>query len=209
MTAGTDAATETTLDWPWTKHRKTRETRPIPITSSICLDFASSSPFGALPTRPALILASARTWHIGAGLAMWEQAKARAEEIGSTILWCDGGEGGVSGVAGVGAGAGEIIRVGQGSWQTTVAIPWPVVEERTMYAAGGDWMVLVMVWSLVGVPKLLEVLAARSVLQAPRATLRAGPMMLLHGFRTIWATVTEKRRALRAPSSGEQQSLLA
>jgi len=40
-----------------------------------------------------LILAPARTWHPGIGLTMWEQARARAEEIGSMVLWCDGGEG--------------------------------------------------------------------------------------------------------------------
>ena len=52
------------------------------------------------------------------------------------VLWCDGGEGGVSGVAGM--GISEITRVGAGSWTRTVGIAWPFDESRTVYARGGD-----------------------------------------------------------------------
>lgn len=204
MRASIDLPTIASLDWPWVKHRKSWVTRSIPVTSSICLDFTSASPFASLHTRPALILAPARTWHLGAGLAMWEQAKARAEELGSTVLWCDGGEGGVSGVAGVGAGAGGIIQVGQGSWETTVAVPWPIVEERTMFAAGGDWMALVLVWSIVGLGAAPELVA---VAVAGRAAVMGGPWRLVSGAKAIWGGMLEKRRSLRS-TQGEQQSLL-
>lgn len=208
MAAGTEPATSTSLKWPWDRTRKNRLTRSIPITSSICLDFASTSPFSALSQRPSLILAPARTWHIGAGLAMWEQAKARAEEIGSTILWCDGGEGGVSGIAGVGAGTGQILRVGQGSWLTTVAIPWPLQESRTTYAAGGDWMALAIVWSLAGAPELLRSLLNRSSVRAP--LIQAAPGLIVSGARAVWGTILEKGRLLKSssPTPADQQPLL-
>ena len=123
-------------------------TRPVDITASICLDFATSSSFADLPSRPALILAPARTWHTSIGLAMWEQAKARAEEQGSMVLWCDGGKGGVSGVAGRGMHA--FRQVGPGSWSQTVSIPWPFDQRRTVFSAVGTPVALAMVWAMVG-----------------------------------------------------------
>lgn len=123
-------------------------TRPISLTSSICFDFASPSPFSALESRPALILAPGRTWHEGVGLRMWEQAKSRAEEIGSMVLWCDGGEGGVSGVAG--GGISEIMQAGERSWTRTIGIQWPFDDGRTAYARGGDKYSIVVFWLLLG-----------------------------------------------------------
>ncbi|RPD57064.1 hypothetical protein L227DRAFT_552504 [Lentinus tigrinus ALCF2SS1-6] len=123
-------------------------TRPIDLTASICLDFSTSASFAGLPSRPALILAPARTWHTSVGLAMWEQAKARAEETGSMVLWCDGGEGGVSGIAGRGMHA--FRQVGPGSWTQTVSIPWPFDSRRTVFSLAGTSAALAVVWSIMG-----------------------------------------------------------
>ncbi|KAI1789764.1 hypothetical protein LXA43DRAFT_869162, partial [Ganoderma leucocontextum] len=121
-------------------------TRPVDITASICLDFSTASSFAGLPSRPALILAPARAWHTSIGLAMWEQAKARAEEQGSIVLWCDGGEGGVSGVAGSGMHA--FRQVGPRSWAQTVSIPWPFDRSRTVFSAAGTWAAVGVVWAI-------------------------------------------------------------
>ncbi|KAF8633009.1 hypothetical protein AX15_001606 [Amanita polypyramis BW_CC] len=121
-------------------------TRPLPITTSICLDFTDPSSFKDLSTRPALILAPARTWDIDIGIAMWEQAKQRAEELGTMILWCDGGDGGVSGVAG--KGMNDVQQVGSGSWIRTVGVDYPHRESRTVYATYGGYN-LVLFWLIV------------------------------------------------------------
>ena len=118
-------------------------TRPVPITTSICLDFTDPFPFKDLPTRPALILAPARTWDIDIGIAMWEQARQRAEELGTMILWCDGGHGGVSGV--VGRGMNDVQQVGSGSWIRTIGVDYPHQESRTVYTAFGGYN-LVLFW---------------------------------------------------------------
>ncbi|KAI0308296.1 hypothetical protein B0F90DRAFT_154925 [Multifurca ochricompacta] len=65
--------------------------RTITLTGAICLDFSSPSIFNSLNSRPALILAPAQTWHRDVSMGMWEQARARAEELGSMVLFCDGG----------------------------------------------------------------------------------------------------------------------
>ena len=116
------------------------QTRSIPLSASICLDF--SIPLTSLPSRPALILAPARTWHIDVGRAMYELARARGDELGAEVLWCDGGAGGLSGVAGN-------VQVGTGSWVKTIGIPYPAGERRTIYGICGDWLVLAV---LTGVP---------------------------------------------------------
>lgn len=121
-------------------------TRPIPLTSSICLDFATPLPFADLESRPALILAPARTWQVSVGYAMWQQAKQRAEEMGSMVLWCDGGEGGVSGIGG--GGYSEVFQVGHGSWVKTIASPYPFNQRRTTYVRFGNLSLLVF-WTLV------------------------------------------------------------
>ncbi|KAK0466423.1 uncharacterized protein EV420DRAFT_829788 [Desarmillaria tabescens] len=112
-------------------------TRPVPMTASICLDFAIPGTLAALDTRPAIILAPARTWEPTVGLAMWEQAKRRAAELDSTILWCDGGHGGVSGVSG--RGITEVTQVGEGSWVRSVGVEYPFNSGRTVYGVMGDY----------------------------------------------------------------------
>ncbi|KAG6862176.1 hypothetical protein C0995_004258 [Termitomyces sp. Mi166 len=128
-------------------------TRPISVTASICLDFAFPSLFAELETKPALILAPARTWDIAVGHAMWQQAKQRAEELGTMILWCDGGDGGVSGIAG--GGFNDLVQVGLGSWMKTVGIPYPFSERQTVKHWAGD-LVLLFVWLLVFGTKVLD-----------------------------------------------------
>ncbi|KAH9846863.1 hypothetical protein C2E23DRAFT_890544 [Lenzites betulinus] len=134
-------------------------TRPIDITASICLDFTTASSFADLSSRPALILAPARTWHPSIGLAMWEQAKARAEEAGSMVLWCDGGAGGVSGIAGRGMHA--FRQVGPGSWAQTVSVPWPFDQRRTVFSASGTLISLVGVWAIAGAGWMAGTVAGR------------------------------------------------
>lgn len=125
-------------------------TRPVPITSSICLDFASESSFLSLGSRPALILAPARTWHPSVGLAMWNQARQRASETGSTILWCDGGEGGLSGV--IGGGYEEPLQFGEGSWTKTIGLTYPFPEHKTgfMFTRAGNFGAFLIVWMVAG-----------------------------------------------------------
>ena len=125
--------------------------RPIPISSSICLDFSSQSAFLSLDSRPALILAPARTWHPSVGLAMWNQARQRAHETGSIILWCDGGEGGLSGI--VGGGFEEPLQFGEGSWTKTIGLTYPFSEKKTVFTSawvgniGGFFFVLMLTGS--------------------------------------------------------------
>jgi hypothetical protein len=168
-------------------------TRPIPLTASICLDFSSSSAFSALDSRPALILAPARTWHPGVGLAMWEQARARAEEMGSMVLWCDGGEGGVSGVAG--GGMTDFMQVGKSSWSRTIAIQWPFNETRTVYARWGNWPLLVL-WVLLGGGWAGESIVQRGL----------GIHAAMGGIRRIMATIRARLRP--ASPNAQTQSLL-
>jgi hypothetical protein len=70
---------------------------------------------------------------------MYELARARGEEIGTEVLWCDGGEGGLSGVAGD-------VQVGGGTWVKTIGVPYPAQERRTLYGICGDWLALAAMW---------------------------------------------------------------
>jgi hypothetical protein len=119
--------------------------RSLSITSSICLDFAFPGPFSNLTERPGLILAPARTWESSVGISMWLQAKQRAIELDSMVLWCDGGSGGVSGIGG--GGFEEFTQVGSGSWVRTIGVEYPFNDKQTVYARFGDWTVL-MYWVL-------------------------------------------------------------
>lgn len=134
-------------------------TRPIPITSSICLDFASQSSFLSLDSRPALILAPARTWHPSVGLAMWNQARQRAHETGSTILWCDGGDGGLSGI--IGGGFEEPLQFGEGYWTKTIGFTYPFPERKTLFTSGwvGNFGAFIVVWMLAGGGSVIQVAA--------------------------------------------------
>jgi len=116
-------------------------THPISLSASICLDF--STPLTSLTSRAALVLGPAKTWHVDVGRAMYQLAHARGEEIGAEILWCDGGKGGLSGVAGD-------IQVGSGSWVKTIGVPEPWDERRTVYGAWGDWLPLALLLGIFG-----------------------------------------------------------
>ena len=124
-------------------------TRSIPMTSSICLDLAFPSQFANLSSRPALILAPARTWDRTVGHAMWLQAQQRAAELQSIVLWCDGGEGGVSGVAG--RGFSDVVQVGSGSFVRTIGIQYPFDDRKTYFARFGN-AILILFWIFVFVP---------------------------------------------------------
>ncbi|TFK30839.1 hypothetical protein FA15DRAFT_751836 [Coprinopsis marcescibilis] len=121
--------------------------RDFSITASICLDFAFPVPFGGISSRPDLILAPARTWERSVGISMWQQAKQRANELNSVVLWCDGGEGGVSGVGG--GGYEELNQVGSGSWIKTIGMEYPLKAGPSIYARLEDSSVLVY-WLMTG-----------------------------------------------------------
>jgi hypothetical protein len=122
--------------------------RTITLTAAICLDFSSPSIFSSLDSRPGLILAPAQTWHRDVSMAMWEQARARAEEAGSMVLFCDGGVQGASGVAG--QGMREPLQFGSGSWTRSVGVQWPFNQRRTLYMWGGEPLHAAIVWLLLG-----------------------------------------------------------
>jgi hypothetical protein len=145
--------------------------RTIPITSAICLDVSAplvtSVPVNQTDlARPALILAPARTWHPEIGKAMFQHASMRAIEQGASILWCDGGEGGVSGVGGLAAqGLGLVGGIGQvgtgGSWMQTIGIPFPYDAHTftpTWYARWGDLSILFLAWALLSLAPMMPVL---------------------------------------------------
>lgn len=108
-------------------------------------------PFSHLKARPGLILAPARTWERSVGFTMWLQAKQRAQELNSMILWCDGGEGGVSGIAGGGYRGFE--QVGGGSWVKDIGIEYPFSEGETFYARWQD-STLLLYWAVILFPSL-------------------------------------------------------
>ena len=86
---------------------------------------------------------------------MWEQAKARAAETGSVVVWCDGGKGGISGIA---TGAySEIIQVGPGSWAKSLSFSYPFNEARTVYTWGGSTLAFIIVWSVTGIGAGIQV----------------------------------------------------
>ncbi|KAF5385428.1 hypothetical protein D9757_005425 [Collybiopsis confluens] len=142
--------------------------RPISVTGSICLDFAMPDPFTSLQSRPMLILAPARTWDVSIGAAMWEQVKQRALELDSMVLWCDGGEGGVSGVAAPAQGMNEIIQIGEGSWVRTVGLEYPPDPRPTLNMEWSGWTLIIM-WVLGGFSRKLifRVIRGFEILPSP------------------------------------------
>ena len=128
---------------------------------------------------------------------MWEQAKARAEEIGSMVLWCDGGQGGVSGVAG--GGMTDFMQFGDGSWSRTIGVQWKFDETRTVYAVWGEWYPLLGLWLLFGVGCAAGYLGAHD----PQAIhpAKGGICATLSGW-SKWM------RALIGGQGGETQPLL-
>ncbi|KAI0275166.1 hypothetical protein BC834DRAFT_965597 [Gloeopeniophorella convolvens] len=179
--------------------------RPIPLTAAICLDFSSPTLFTSLDSRPALILAPAQTWHHDVSMAVWEQARARAEEAGSMVLFCDGGSHGASGVAG--QGMREPVQFGSGSWTRTIGVQWPFNGRRSMYMWGGETLSFVIVWSILGGGWAIEFLALRRI----RGGGGGGFAVSAPGFRALFdrvrAYIRERRRP-PPPAQGEQQPLL-
>lgn len=135
---------------------KPKEFLSVPITVSICMDFAHPMPFNKLARRPSLILGPAHTWQSSVGYAMWEQAKARADEVGSAVLWCDGGEEGLSGVGGHGLEGGEVVQVGPGSWVRTIGLETTANHKRTFYTFVGPWLSIILIWIVFGTEKVIE-----------------------------------------------------
>lgn len=176
-------------------------TRPISVTTSICLDLANPKSFGHLGSKPSLILAPAKTWHIGIGLAMWEQAKARAYETGSTVFWCDGGEGGVSGVAG--GGYEQYIQVGQGSFYKTIGIPYPFNDKLTAYTRGGQTAAFWALWAVVGLGYAVERLSKDDRPQG-RSLLRERSISRLSQVVTFVRSIGRGNQA----QAGEERPLL-
>jgi predicted amidohydrolase len=129
------------------------------IAASICMDFAQPALFSDLSQRPALILGPARTWDAGISSSMWEQGKTRAAELGSSLLWCDGGVSGISGVAS--RGIGSAMQLGAGSWIRTIGIEKDFDETRTLYGRYGGQLPLFVIWGVFGVEWLLEQAAHR------------------------------------------------
>lgn len=129
------------------------------ITGSVCMDFVIPEPFSNLDQRPALILGPAHTWDAEASAALWEQAKSRAAEVGASLLWCDGGSDGFSGVAT--RGIDSPMQLGAGSWVRTIALEKEFDEGRTPYGRYGVKLPLLIIWGVFGVEWLLEQTAIR------------------------------------------------
>jgi len=190
-------------------------TRPIPITSSICLDFASQSLFLSLDSRPALILAPARTWHPSVGRAMWNQARQRAHETGSTVLWCDGGEGGFSGI--IGGGFEEPLQFGEGSWTKTIGLTYPFSERKTVFTSawvgdlGGFLVVLMLTGGGFVIRATSMVLHTRSSLlaqSAVRVGRAARGLVGLFGWRRPGDAERGEERRLVEDSGRREGTLL-
>ncbi|KAI0294957.1 hypothetical protein BC826DRAFT_1009641 [Russula brevipes] len=164
--------------------------RTISLTAAICLDFSSPKIFTSLDS----------TWHHDVSMAMWEQAKARAEEAGSMVLFCDGGAQGASGVSG--HGIQEPVQFGSGSWTRTIGVEWPFNQRRTLYMWGGEALQVGIVWLLLGTGWATEAL----VLGKARGGIRGA----INPFSRLGNVFGRARAFLRrgTPVQGEQQPLL-
>ena len=129
---------------------------------------------------------------------MWEQARARAEEAGSMVLFCDGGPQGASGVAG--HGIREPVQFGSGSWTRTVGMEWPFNQRRTLYMWGGEALQFGIVWLLLGAGWATEVLVLR----------RDGVRRTAISFARLREVLGRARAYIRRQPSvqGEQRPLL-
>ena len=67
------------------------------------------------------------------------------------VLWCDGGDGGVSGIAG--GGFHEFSQIGRGSWVKTIGLQYPFNDRRTPYAFLGHYT-LFLFWVVALGPSL-------------------------------------------------------
>lgn len=119
----------------------------IPISASVCLDFASPLEF-LEQRKPAIVLGPASTWHSDIGAAMTSQARARASEVGTHVVWCDGGLGGQSGV--LSPNGDELIQPrADGTWVKTIRLAHPYEESRTPYALFGSFISLAVILVLL------------------------------------------------------------
>lgn len=131
---------------------------------------------------------------------MWEQAKTRAEEIGSAVLWCDGGEGGVSGVAS--QGIKDYMQVGEGWWTRTIGIQWPFNENRTVYSRWGNGYTLLVLWAILGCGWAGGLIVSRKV--GLRSTVAGGRGL----FEAVGGWWHRKRITGDEQRIGEEQPLL-
>lgn len=84
---------------------------------------------------------------------MWNHAKSRAEELGTNVLWCDGGREGYSGITGV--NGDQVIQVGSGSWIKKIEIPSPFSQTRTAFGLYNEAAGIVIVSALCILPGLI------------------------------------------------------
>lgn len=126
---------------------------------------------------------------------MWEQAKTRAAELDSLVLWCDGGAKGVSGIGG--QGIQEIMQVGGGSWVRTVGIPWPFDEKKTVYATVGEFSVLAFLALVMGSGYAARYLADNA---------GRGALAALTRGQTLFRNIPLLRRVLPMPNQDSQRS---
>jgi hypothetical protein len=70
--------------------------------------------------------------------------------VGTTILWCDGGEGGLSGI--IGGGFEEPHQFGEGSWTKTIGLTHPFPEQKTVFTSTwvGNIGGFLFIWILTG-----------------------------------------------------------
>ena len=136
-------------------------------------------------------------------MSMWDQARSRAAELGSSILWCDGGDGGVSGVAG--PGINEIVQVGQGSWVRNIGIDRPFGrKDQTMYAKRGDLFSLFVAWAIFGGGWLTTMLARLQIFR--NADEYYTTRIRANMFR--WRSSDEERGEQATVDAGERAPLL-
>ena len=122
---------------------------------------------------------------------MWEQAKARAAETGATVVWCDGGRGGLSGFAD--GRASEVVQTGPGTWIKAVGIEHPFdASYRTAYGRGGQLAAFAVVWAVAGAGFGVDMLAGR--------------LPMVGGARRVWQALLRRRDAQRG--SGPPQGNL-
>lgn len=132
---------------------------------------------------------------------MWNQARQRAHETGSTILWCDGGEGGLSGV--IGGGFEEPLQFGEGSWTKTIGITYPFPERKTVFTSKwvgniGAFLFIVLLTGSGG----LATQAAAVLLRTP------GPLLALNIVKVKQAILGLYRRQPGDVEHGDGRGLI-
>jgi hypothetical protein len=142
---------------------------------------------------------------------MFNQAKQRAYEIGATILWCDGGEGGLSGV--IGNGYSEPLQVGAESWTKTIGIPYPFNEQKLVFGWIGDLGALFVLWLLCGGGSVAAEVLGYAQKRDMRSLLAYGnELNVVDGARRIFAALRERRRVAAVNAEierGEQDPLIS